>query len=183
MTADRKSGRDMTYVVDKDIVDRGEATLACQAVLGVLRHRLTKVRIDAYSDAGDELPPAVAEAQHWLREVGRARGYGDSGMGIKLDPADDRSWDVLRTFASWSINVELITDANRMITSLHDGGYSVTAELTADEAAQVTRKLADVAPVVSLLELRERGKAEKATKREERRARRRQWITGLFRRS
>ena len=183
MTADRKSGGgDWTYVVGKDIVDRGEATFVCQAVLDVLRPRLTKVWIDAYSDYRDELPPVVAQAQDWLREAGRARGSGDPGMGIELDPTDARSWEVLRTYASWSINVDLVADADRMIASLHDCGYSVTAELTADEAAHVTRQLVDMAPVVPLHELRERDKAERATTRETRRTKRRQWLSGLFRR-
>ena len=85
MTTDQNSrSADWTYVVDKDIVDRAEATLACQTVLDVLRPRLTSVRIDAYSDYRDELPPEVAQAQQWLRDVGRARGHGDPGMGIEL---------------------------------------------------------------------------------------------------
>jgi hypothetical protein len=88
----------------------------------------------------------VAQAQDWLREAGRARGSGDPGMGIELDPADAPSWDVLRTYAPWSINVDLVADADRMIAWLHDCGCSVTAELTADEAVQVTRQLADIAP-------------------------------------
>jgi len=179
MTTDQNSRTaDWTYVVDKDIVDRAEATLACQTVLDVLRHRLTKVRIDAYSDYRDELPPEVAQAQRWLRDVGRARGHGDSGMGIELDPADDSKWDVLRTYASWSINVDLLTDRNRQIAQLHDCGYFVTAELTVDEAVQVTRELADIAPVVPLV--REREKAERATARQARRARRRERIAGFF---
>jgi hypothetical protein len=57
-------------------------------------------------------------------------------MRIELDPADARSWDTLRTYASWSINVELVADAHRQIASLHDCGYSVTAELTPAEASQ-----------------------------------------------
>jgi hypothetical protein len=179
MTADQNSGSaDWTYVVDKDIVDRAEATLACQTVLDVLRPRLLRVWIDAYSDYRDELPPEVAQAQRWLRDVGRARGHGDPGMGIELDPADDSSWDVLRTYASWSINVDLLTDGNRQIAQLHDCGYSVTAELTADEAVKVARKLADIAPVVPLL--REREKAERAGARQARRARRRERIAGFF---
>jgi hypothetical protein len=83
---------DWTYVIDKDIVDRAEATLACRALLDVLRPRLAKVRIDAYSDYRDELPPEVAQAQQWLRDVGLGRGGGDPGMSIELDPADDASW-------------------------------------------------------------------------------------------
>jgi hypothetical protein len=51
MTADRKGGDgNRTYVVGNDIVDRAAATLACRAVLDVLRHRALKVWIDAYSD-------------------------------------------------------------------------------------------------------------------------------------
>jgi len=184
MTADHKGGSaDWTYVVDKDIVDRAEATLACQAVLDVLRPRLTKVRIDAYSAYRDELPPEVAQAQQWLRDVGRGRGHGDPGICVKLDPADDASWDVLRTYASWSINVDLLTDRNRQIAQLYDCGNVVTAELTADEAVQVTRKLADIAPVVPLHDLRERDKAERAASRQARRARRRERIARLFGRS
>jgi hypothetical protein len=182
MTADHNGGN-WTYVVDKDIVDRGEATFVCQAVLEVLRPRLTKVWIDAYSDYSDELPPVVAQAQDWLREAGRARGSGDPGMGIEVDPTDARNWHILRTYAPWSIHVELVAEANRMIASLHDCGYSVTAELTADEAVQVTRNLADIAPVVPLHEIRERQKAERATAREVRGAKRRDRLSRLIRRS
>ena len=184
MRADHKSGAvDWTYVVDKDIVDRGEATFTCQAVLDVLRHRLTRVWIDAYSDYTDELPATVAQAQGWLLEKGRARGSGDPGMAIELDPADDRSWDVLRTYTSWSIHVELATEANQVIASLHDCGYSVTAELTADEVVEVSRKLADIAPLVPLHEVRERDKAESATAREARWTKRKERMSGFARRS
>jgi len=56
--SDRKSGSgDSTYVVDKDIVDRGGATCACQAVLDVLRARLTQIWIDAYVDNRDGYLP------------------------------------------------------------------------------------------------------------------------------
>jgi hypothetical protein len=186
MTADHKGGGgDRTYVVGNDIVDRGEATLACQAVLDVLRHRAMRVWIDAYSDYTDELPPVVVQAQDWLREKGRARGSGDPGMGIELDPLDDRSWDVVRTYASWSIHVELAADADayQVIACLHDCGYSVTAELTTEEAVEVSRKLADIVPVVPLHEARERDETERATAREARRAKRKKRLSGLFRRS
>jgi hypothetical protein len=151
MTADRKGGDgDRTYVVGNDIVDRADATLACQAVLDVLRHRALRVWIDAYSDCTHELPPVAVQAQDWLRAKGRVRGSGDPGMGIELDPADDGSWEVVRTYASWSIHVELTADADahQVIACLHDCGYSVTAELTTEEAVQVSRKLADIVPVV-----------------------------------
>jgi hypothetical protein len=64
--------------------------------------------------------------------------------------------------------VELVVDSNRQIASLHDCGYSVTAELTSDEAVQVAAKLVDIAPVVSLGEIRERERAEKTVRREAR---------------
>jgi len=89
-------------------------------------------------------------------------------MAIELDPADDRSWDVLRAYTSWSIHVELAADANQVIASLHDCGSSGSAELTADEAVEVSRKLADIAPLVPLHEVRERDKAESPTVREAR---------------
>ena len=159
-----------TYVVGQHSVDRGEATLACQAVLDVLRHRVVRVWIDAYSDDTDELPVMVVQAQDWLREEGRARGSGDPGMGIELDPSDDNSWDLVRTYASWSIHVELAadTDAYQAIASLHVCGYSVTAELTSDESVEVSHKLADIVPVAPLYEARERDEAEWATAREAR---------------
>lgn len=99
---------------------------------------------------------------------GRVRGSGDPGMGIELDPADDRSWEVVRTYASWSIHVELTADAEayQVIASLHDCGYSVTAELTTDEAAEVRRKLDNSVPVVPLHETRERDEAERTTAKE-----------------
>jgi hypothetical protein len=184
MTADRKGGDgDRTYVVGNDIVARADATLACQAVLDVLRHRAMRVWIDAYSDYTDELPPVVVQAQDWLREKGRVRGSGDPGMGIELDPADDPSWEFVRTYASWSIHVELTADAeaNQVIACLHDCGYSVTAELTTDEAVEVSHKLDNRVPVLPLHEARERDKAERTTARETT-AERKQWLSGLFRR-
>jgi hypothetical protein len=185
MADDKGGGEDRTYVVGNDIVDRGEATLACQAVLDVLRHRAIRVWIDAYSDYTDELPPVVFQAQDWLREKGRGRGSGDPGMGIELDPSDDRIWDVVRTYASWSIHVELTADADadQVIACLHDCGYSVTADLTADEAVEVSRKLADVVPVVPLHEVRERDEAQSAAAMEARRIKRKQRLSRLFRRS
>jgi len=127
----------------------------------------------------------VIQAQDWLREKRRARGSGDPGMGIELDPSDDNSWDVVRTYASWSIHVELAADADafQVIACLHDCGYSVTAELTTDEAVEVSRKLADIVPVVPLHEARERDEAEWATAREARRTKRNERLSGFFRRS
>jgi HD superfamily phosphodiesterase len=106
-------------------------------------------------------------------------------MGIELDPSDDNSWDVVRTYASWSIHVELAADADafQVIACLHDCGYSVTAELTTDEAVEVSRKLADIVPVVPLHEARERDEAEWATAREARRTKRNERLSGFFRRS
>jgi hypothetical protein len=184
MAADHKGGGgERTYVVGNDIVDRGDATLACQALLDVLRYRAVRVWIDAYSDYTDELPPVVVQAQDWLRDKGRARGSGDPGMGIELDPADDRSWEVVRTYASWSIHVELAADADayQVIACLHDCGYSVTAELTTEEAAEVSRKLVDIVPVVPLQEARERDDTEWTKAREARRTERKQRPAGLFR--
>jgi len=186
MTADQKGGGEAkTYVVGQHIVDRREATLACQAVLDVLRHRVVRVWIDAYSDYADELPPVGAQAQDWLREKGQARGSGDPGMGIELDPSDDNSWEVVRTYASWSIQVELAadTDAYQVVASLHDCGSSVTAELTPDDAVEVSQKLGDAVPGVPPRKARERDEAERATAREAWRTKRNQRLSGPFRRS
>jgi hypothetical protein len=70
-----------------------------------------------------------------------------------------------------------------VIACLHDCGSSVTAELTTNEAVEVSRKLADRVSVVPLPEARERDELEWATAREARRIKRNEWQFGLFRRS
>ena len=44
------------FAVDKDIVDRDEASLVCAVVMDVLRTDLTGAYVDAYSDYDNEMP-------------------------------------------------------------------------------------------------------------------------------
>src|SRR5215212_9538239 len=100
-------GQRVTYVVDKDIVHRDQAITACTAVLALLGPRLRSASVDAYTDYRDQLPAQAATAERWLLDLGRARGYGDPGMGVELHLSDPEQWAILRSYAPWSICVEL----------------------------------------------------------------------------
>jgi hypothetical protein len=59
-------GKRVAYVVEKQIVDRGEAMVVCARVLQVLRPRLVEAIVDAYTDHPDDrLYPAMRG--RWLR--------------------------------------------------------------------------------------------------------------------
>jgi hypothetical protein len=100
-------GKRVTYVVHNAIVDRHEAITACTLVLDLLGPRLKRASVDAYTDYRDELPTQAASAERWLFDRGRARGHGDPGMGVDLDLSDPQHWAILRSYAPWSICVEL----------------------------------------------------------------------------
>jgi len=171
------------FAVDKDVVDRAEATVVCSAVLDLLRPRLDRVVIDAYSDYRDAQPDDVAEAERWLLAKGALNRPGDPGWAIELDPADAEHWANLRRYAPWSINVNLCADPDpRPIATLHDCGYSVTAYLTPNEAANLAEAVVVVAPVLPLALLHARRRAQKAELRAVRRAKRRLRFANLLRR-
>jgi hypothetical protein len=87
------------YVVDTDVVERGEAVRVCSAVLDLVRPHAALAVVDAYSDYRDRLPPQVQRTQDWLHARGRRRGTGDTGMAVELDPQNDEDWKQLRIYA------------------------------------------------------------------------------------
>jgi hypothetical protein len=136
------------YVVDADLVDRDDATLACELVLEMLRPRLQLVVIDPDSDFRDDLPDQVALARQRLRAVGGLRGPGDAPAAIELDPADDEHWADLRTYAAWSVNVDLWAEPYvTQLGSLDDCGHAISAVLTPEQAHALAAELADIGPV------------------------------------
>jgi hypothetical protein len=136
------------YVVDADLADRDDATLVCELVLEMLRPRLQLVVLDADSDFRDDLPDRVAQAQDRLRAVGVLRGAGDGGVTVELDPADDEHWADLRTYAAWSINVDLWAEPYvTRLGSLDDCGHAVSAVLSHEQALALADELADIGPV------------------------------------
>lgn len=150
------------YVVSQDTtddtIDRELAEQACLAVLDAVRSRAEKASIDAYSDY--RASPTAQAAQDELRARGAQRRRGNPGMGVELDPASARDWELLRAYAAWSIHVEL-DSAEGTLAVLHDSGRSVGAELTEAEAVQLSRSLTGALRVESLAELRRREKARR----------------------
>lgn len=144
-----------TYVVEKKITARDEAATACAAVLEVLGPTLRFAVIDAYSDYNDQMPTDVAEAGRWLRHRGLDRHAGDPGMAVEVQVSDD-GWEVACLYAPWSIHVELFGDCPSPIGTLHDCGYTITADLSPAEAAALTSRLARISGLVPLHELHER---------------------------
>lgn len=172
-----------TFVVDKHITSRAEAARVCDAVLDLLRPHLRSVTIDAYSDYHDQLPEDVVTAEARLKDLGGQRGGSDRGMGIDLDPSREDHWRILRTYAAWSINVDLFGEHGRELGCLHDCGYSVVAELTSAEAGTLSDQLSGVAPLLPLTAVGVRRRAERDDARAAGRDRRRARINRLFRRS
>lgn len=82
--------------------------------------------------------------------------------------ADDAAWSAVEVYAAWSINVDLFDAEERNIATLHDCGYSVTAELTDAEANGLRARLVGT-PVTLLSVIHEQRRVEK------REARRRRW--------
>ena len=136
------------YVVDADLADRDDATLACELVLEMLRPRLRLVVLEADSDFGDDLPDLVAQAQGRLRAMGALQTAGDGAVTVELDPADDDHWADLRAFAAWSINVDLWAEPYvDHIGSLDDCGHAISAVLTHEQALMLAAELTDIGPV------------------------------------
>ena len=140
------------HVVDKDVVDRDEAALVCAAALRVMGPRITQVHIDAFTDFESELPDEARLVQdelraHWAEHGPRRAG---EGMAVELDPRVPQQLRWVQVYAPWSIHVQLIGDDTWDLGSFHDCGHSVVLALTAGEAEELGRALADVAPVVPL---------------------------------
>ncbi|WP_353356900.1 hypothetical protein, partial [Intrasporangium sp. DVR] len=80
---------------------------------------------------------------------------GDPGMGVDLDVRDAAHALILRTFAPWSINVELYDASMRWVAEMTDTGYSVCFNVTEQELAEITAALGGL-PIVTLRDLRAR---------------------------
>ncbi|MEO7058606.1 MAG: hypothetical protein ABI083_02715 [Lapillicoccus sp.] len=144
------------YCLDRNVIDQGELQRACRAVLDVVLPRARTIDIDAISDVQD-LPPAARAAQIALLDIGRNQGPGNSAVGIALDPGDATQVELLREFASWSINVELFDEDEPWLVGFSDSGLSVCFNVTEIEADKIVADLGDL-PVVTIKELHSRGK-------------------------
>lgn len=153
------------FTVDKEIVDRGEAVLACSVILNALGDVAQVACIDAYSDYRSSLPGEVAAAEQALRVLGSTRGRGDPGMGVNVSRGQVAAWEAVRAYAPWSINVDFYDDNGHRLANLHDGGYRITASLTADEADEIGRGLESIAEVLPLNVWRERDRAARRGQR------------------
>lgn len=98
--------------------------------LDVLRPVLREAGLDAYSDFRDSLPPAVEEAQEWLRQRGRRRGRRDPGMDVRVPVEDEQGWTAVRAYAARSSDAEFFGEPDELLLWLHHGASSVTADLT-----------------------------------------------------
>lgn len=152
--------RGQTYVVDKDITSRAEAQMVCEAVLDVLRPYLRRAHIDAVTDCPDEMEPEDRAALEALLAKGRLRSgwLVDPVMGIEVS-VEDPEWGALERFAAWSIHVQLYGSAYVEQATFHDTGHSVIADLTADEASEVARRVESVGPLILLADKHHRGPA------------------------
>ena len=144
------------YCVDRDLLDPRESEFACQAVLRVVLARVDTAWIDAYSDE-DDLPEAAREAQKELCRMGRARESGDPGMAIDLDISQSDHVRLLRTFASWSIGVELYDSSMQWVAYIADTGSSMCFNVTDEEAAAIRADLGEL-PIITVSDLNARRK-------------------------
>jgi hypothetical protein len=138
------------YVVD-DVAGDVLAQV-CDAVFDVLGPAAVTLRIDAYSDFSDQMPPDIISAEAWLRERGFIRGEGDPGRGIVIDHGDETGWVIARAYAPWSIRTALFDADDVNVATLDDGGRSVIVDLTDEQATLLALALTELASLVSLPE-------------------------------
>ncbi|MGX7678284.1 hypothetical protein ACSMXN_05245 [Jatrophihabitans sp. DSM 45814] len=143
MLATRQSPGDvcpfeLAVVVDvaERIHDRQLADALCRSVLGALRYRLTLAEVDAFTDFRRErtYEARAAEEGLWSLAAQQTTRKRASGMGIRLDPAIADEWELLCSYAGWSINVDLFDAEKADIGTFHDCGHSIVALLTIEEA-------------------------------------------------
>lgn len=131
------------------------------AVLQVLFRQAPWAYVDAWSDYRDELPPQVRQAQDKLRHLQTERDGVDTGMGIDIDRTDATQEKLLRTYAAWSIHVELLPAAGQQsLAVLHDGASFITAELSDAQVYWLRRQLEGTATVRLLEQVHAEAKAE-----------------------
>ncbi len=156
--------------------DRQVVVEACQALLDVLRPVTAVALVDAVG-SWTNVPPEAHVAEAWLRWHERQQyplAKGEGVMGILIDPTDDEQWNALRVYGAWSIHVELFAAVEDRcgFATLHDCGTSVEADLTPDEVAELSTRLAGAVEIVTFAEFQERERLAVQRESEERRARR-----------
>lgn len=169
MSAPGPAGQRRTWAFEKNLTDRREAEQACTAVLAVLQAVLHSTSLDVITDFPDEMPDHVREAETALRLVARQEQQ-DSRLDLT---ATDSAWPAFQTYASWSIDVDLHAQDGTLLGGFHDCGYSITAELTDDEARDLQERIRSISPVRPLGEIHARRRDER---RASRRARLRRWL-------
>ncbi|MEZ0493421.1 hypothetical protein AB2L28_14370 [Kineococcus sp. TBRC 1896] len=174
------SGRRTWAVVETDLL-RTTAEQACTALLDVMAEAAPWACIDAWSDYRDELPAEVEHARTALRRLHAHRDGRDTGTGIDIDRSDPAQEALLRTYASWSIHVELLPSAEQQaLATFHDGASSITAELTDTEVERLRERLVGVASVERLERLHAPVRAPHEQERWGRQAQRKQqWLARL----
>lgn len=155
--------------MDRELTSREDAEVVCAAVVDVLRPVIRLARVDAVSDHTDLMPPAVASGEAALRALGRQqrpRGR-DPVMAVEVAPADPE-WAAVERYAAWSIHVDLLAEDERVVASLHDCGWSVSAALTDAEAVLLRERLLPWAPLTPLNTVHERQREQKRDRRRHR---------------
>jgi hypothetical protein len=147
-------GARRSYVVEGGRADH--AATVCEAVFAVLGEVVELLRVDAYSDFTDQMPPDIRAAQDWLRARGFTRGTSDPGIGIDIHRDDDTGWAIARAYAPWSIHTTLYDRDDVSVATLGDGGHSVTLNLTDGEVAVLRDAMMTGVSVVLLSDLPER---------------------------
>lgn len=160
-----------TWAIEKNLTDRRETEQACTAVLAVLQGVLHSASLDVLTDFADLMPDHVREAEAALRLIA-----GQEQQHTRLDLTDTASaWPAFQTYASWSIDVDLHAQDGTLLGSFHDCGYSITAELTDDEARDLQQRIRSISPVRPLAEIHAQRRNERRARR---RARLRRWLPG-----
>jgi len=178
----RSDGWRVWAVVESDLA-REAAAQVCSAVLQVLASQAPWAYVDAWSDYRDELPLQVQQAEEGLWRLQRERDGVDTGMGIDIDRMDAAQEALLRTYAAWSIHVELLSAAGQpALAVLHDSASSVTAELTDVEVGQLNGCIEGAATGELLQRLHARARVQPKTQGGQRRAQRSgRWLGWLRR--
>jgi hypothetical protein len=129
------------YLIAEEIRDRSLAARACESVLDIVKPQAAKAVVDAYTDYRKAMTADVEAAEAALWVMGKQQHKRDAGMNIALDLADPENWDLLTRYAPWSINVDIYDSSAELVATFHDCGYTVSAWLSAGQAARMTDDL------------------------------------------
>jgi hypothetical protein len=163
-------GRQKYIVGDGD--GAPDAALVCGAIFDVLAPIVATAVVAAYSDFTEQMPDDIRAAEQWLRGRGFARGTGDPGVGIAIQPADDVSWTIVRAYTPWSVQVALYDASGGAIAAIHDGGRSVMLDVCGDDASLLALAFGDSASLVLLSQWKAAGEDRGIDKLLARRSRR-----------